>query len=149
MKKKVVISSGLILLLLGGFYVYKTPQATPFLIKEGTYPMTVQFVSDTPGFVNIVSRKDSLLLEGSSYSSDSSGYIQINGHIEENVPDSFQFVGTINMFAFQECCGLIDKTGKWTFRRMENRPFFRLKERDNLCSCDTCCIYLDIHTNKK
>lgn len=145
MKKKAIITSGVILLALGVFYVYQTTQATPFLIKEGTYPMTVQFISDTPGYVTIISRNDSLFLEGSSISSDNTGYIQMKGHIEENVPDSFQFVGTINMFAFQDCCGLINKTGTWTFRRMENRTFFRLKERDSLCSCEICCIYLDIH----
>ena len=110
--------------------------------------MTVQFISDTPGIVNIITSNDSLLLEGSSISLDSSGYIQMNGHIEENVPDSFKFVGSINMFAFKNCCGLINKTGAWTFRRMENRTFFRLKERDSLCSCEKCCIYLDIHLTK-
>jgi hypothetical protein len=107
--------------------------------------MTVQFISDTPGLVTIIQKNDSLYIQGSSISFDSSGYINLMGHIENNVNDSFTFVGRIKMFAFQDCCGLIDKTGSWTFRRMENRSFFRLKERDSLCSCDTCVIYLDIH----
>lgn len=148
MINKVIISFGLSLILLAGYYASKTSKESPFLIKEGRYPMTVQFISDTTGFVNVIERNDSLLVEGSSISSDSSAYILMNGYINTNVPDSFQFIGRIKMFAFKECCGLIDKTGTWTFRRMDNRTFFRLKERDNLCSCDTCCIYLDIHTKK-
>jgi hypothetical protein len=111
--------------------------------------MTVQFISDTPGFIDVTKRNDSLLLKGSSFSSDSSGYIHMNGHIYNNVTDSFKFIGRIKMFASERCCGLIDETGSWTFRRVANRTFFRLKERDNLCSCDTCCIYIDIHTKEK
>jgi len=146
MIKKVIISFGLLFLILAGYYVSKTSKESPFLIKEGRYPMTVQFISDTPGFVSVTERYDSLFLEGSSFSSDSSGYIHMNGHINMNVPDSFQFIGRIKMFAFKECCGLIDKTGEWTFRRMDNRTFFRLKERDKLCNYYTYCTYLDIHT---
>lgn len=107
--------------------------------------MTIQFISDRPRFVNITARNDSLLIEGSSISLDSAGFIQINGCIEENVPDSFKFIGTISILALQDCFDLSDKTGTWTFTRMKDRPFFRLKERDSLCSCEKCRIYLDIH----
>ena len=148
MKKNVIISLGLILLILVGFYIYKTFQSKPFLIKGGSYPMTVQFISDTLGIVHITTNNDSLLINGSSYNSDSSRFIQLSGYIENNVNDSFIFVGKIYMYISEGCCGLINKTGSWTFRRMENRTFFRLKERDDLCDCYTCCIYLDIHLTK-
>jgi len=92
-KKIVIVSLGIILLILVGFYIYKTFQSKPFLIKGGSCAMTLQFISDPPGIVNIITSNDSLLIKGSSISSDSSGYIQINVHIEENVPGSFKLVG--------------------------------------------------------
>lgn len=140
---RVIIIS--VFLFLISFLILKIIKPRPYIIGPGFYPLTVQFISDTPGIVNIIKKNDSLYIQGSSFSFDSSGYINLMGHIENNVNDSFTFVGRINMFAFQDCCGLIDKTGSWTFRRMENRSFFRLKERNNFCSCDSCVIYLDIH----
>ena len=123
------------------------PSTEPYIIKEGNFPLTVQFISDTPGMANITKKHDTLFLSGKTISNDSTGYLYLDGYIETNLPDSFTLNGSIKMFAFERCCGLIEKKGKWTFRRMENRTFFRLKERDSLCGCDTCCIYLDIHLN--
>jgi len=147
MKNKAYIGIGFVCLFFCGYYVWSTIKAKPYLIKSGSYQMTVQFISDTPGIVTIFDKNDTLFIDGFSQSLDSSGYINLSGHIEKNVNDSFTFVGRINMFAFNDCCGLIDKRGSWTFRRMEKRTFFRLKERDSLCSCEKCCIYLDIHVN--
>ena len=76
--------------------------------------MTVQFISDTPGFVDVTERNDSLQLEVSSFSSESSGYIHMNWNINTNVPDSYKFNGRIKIFAFTKCCGLIDKTNTWS-----------------------------------
>ena len=149
MRNFVIIATVFIILVLGGLSVLWSKKNQPYLIEAGRYPMTVQFISDTPGFANITKQKDSLLLEGASYSIDNSGFINVYGKIKNIAPDSFIFVGNIKMFASKQCCGLINKTGSWTFRRMENRNFFRLKERDELCSCKTCCIYLDIHIKPK
>jgi hypothetical protein len=145
MKNKIYIGAGFVFLVFSGYYIWSSYKSKPYLIKSGSYPLTVQFISDTAGVVTLIDKNDTLFIEGFSQSLDSSGYINLSGHIENNVNDSFTFVGRINMFATQDCCGLIDKSGSWTFRRMEKRTFFRLKERDSLCSCDTCCIYLDIH----
>jgi hypothetical protein len=147
MKSKAVFIIFLLLLISGVCFWYLS-LPTSFLIKAGRYPLTVQFISDTSGIVNITTNNDSLLINGSSYNSDSSRFIQLSGYIENNVNDSFTFVGKIYMYVSEGCCGLINKSGSWTFRRMENRTFFRLKERDDLCSCYTCCIYLDINLTK-
>ena len=151
MKKKVVIAAVLVLV---GFIAYYfinglVAKQKPFLIKSGKYPLTLQFISDTPGVVNIVQKNDTLFLTGKTISNDSSGYLYLDGYLQDVVLDSFSFIGKVNMFASEKCCGKIEKEGVWTFRRMEDRTFFRLKERDSLCSCDTCCIYMDIHTNQR
>jgi hypothetical protein len=113
-------------------------------ITEGTYGLSVQFVTDTLGIAKIQKKNDTLFLEGGSISLDSSGYVFIKGHLEEIVSDSFKFIGNINMFAFKDCCDTINLTSTWTFRRMLNRSFYRLKERESLCD-KSCYIYLDIH----
>jgi hypothetical protein len=151
MKKKFVIVAVLVLVGLIAYYFINglVAKQKPFLIKTGQYPLTVQFISDTPGVVNIVQKNDTLFLTGKTISNDSSGYLYLSGYLQNVVLDSFNFVGKVNIFASENCCGKIEKEGVWTFRRMEDRTFFRLKERDKLCSCDTCCIYMDIHTNQK
>ena len=149
MKKKFVIVAVLVLIGLIAYYFINglIAKQKPFLIKTGQFPLTVQFISDTRGLVDIIEKNDTLFLTGKTISADSSGYLYLSGYLQNVVLDSFNFVGTVNMVASENCCGKIEKKGVWTFRRMDNRTFFRLKERDNLCSCDTCCIYLDIHTN--
>ena len=151
MKKKVVIVAVLVLVGLIAYYFINGlfAKQKPFLIKTGQFPLTVQFISDTQGVVNIVQKNDTLFLTGKTISNDSSGYLYLSGYLQNVVLDSFSFIGKINMFASEKCCGKIEKEGAWTFRRMEDRTFFRIKERDSLCSCDTCCIYIDIHTNQK
>jgi hypothetical protein len=150
MKKKFVIVAVLVLVGLIAYYFINglVAKQKPFLIKPGQYPLTVQFISDTPGVVDIVQKNDTLFLSGKTISNDSSGYLYLDGYLQDVVLDSFSFIGKINMFASEKCCGKIEREGVWTFRRMDNRTFFRLKERDSLCSCDTCCIYMDIHTNQ-
>jgi hypothetical protein len=145
MKKKYYWIAAFLFITFCIYFVWELYTNKPYLITPGDYPMTVQFVSDTPGIVSIVDKNDTLFVEGFSQSLDSSGFVRLSGYINNNLPDSFTFVGRINIFAFEDCCGLIDKNSSWTFRRMEKRSFFRLKERNNLCCCDSCIIYLDIH----
>ena len=113
------------------------------IIAPGKYPLTVQFISDTPGYVNIFTKNDSTFIAGQTISNDSSGYLYLSGHLEEIVADLFVYVGAIKMFS-PGCCGVIKKPGKWTFRKIGNRRFFRLKEKEALCSLDTCYYYIDI-----
>jgi hypothetical protein len=144
MNKKYAAILLLVSLTIGYFVFFHFKKNSHHLIKEGTYGLSVQFVSDTLGIAKIESKNDTLFLEGSSLSFDSSGYVFMRGHLEEVVPDSFKFIGNINMYAFKKCCDTINITSAWTFRRMLNRSFYRLKERESLCD-SSCYIYLDIH----
>jgi hypothetical protein len=124
-------------------------RSKPFLLSTGEYPLTVQFISDYPGVVNIIEKNDTLFLSGNTINNKRARYLYLDGYIQNVLLDSFTFVGRVNMYAGENCCDKIVKEGRWTFRRMENRTFFRLKERDDLCSCYTCCIYMDIHINEQ
>lgn len=150
MKKKVVIVAVLVLVGLIAYYLINglVAKQKPFIIKTGQYPLTVQFITDTPGVVNIVQKNDTLFLTGKTISNDSSGYLYLNGYLQNVVLDSFEYVGNINMFATKDYCDTINKTGVWTFRRTENRKFFRLKERETLCDERLTHFYIDIHINK-
>jgi hypothetical protein len=114
-------------------------------IKEGKYRFTCQFVNDKSGSVSVYSQNDTLFLNASTIAIDTASFVVMKGHIEKIEKDSFVFVGKIRTYAGDACCGYIVKNGAWTFRRMLNRNFYRLKERDSLCDCYTCCFYIDIH----
>jgi len=109
----------------------------------GKHKLNVQFISDVPGHITVIKTNDSLLMNGETWSNDSSASMRINGYLTNIFPDSFTFTGNIKITSMG-CCGNIDKNNIWTFRKMEERFFYRLKERDSLCSCDTCCYYVDI-----
>jgi hypothetical protein len=151
MKKKVVIVAVLVLVGLIAYYLINglVAKQKPFLIKTGQYPLTVQFITDTPGVVNIVEKNDTLFLTGKTISNDSSGYLYLDGYVKNIVFDSFEYVGNIHMFATKDYCDTINKTGIWTFRRIDNRKFFRLKERETLCNERVTHFYIDIHIPKK
>jgi hypothetical protein len=124
----------------------KSIQKTSSLINPGNYPLSVQFISDTAGYVNVFEKNDSTFIKGQTVSKDSSGFLFLDGHLENITKDSFFYIGAIKMFS-PGCCGVIKKPGKWTFRRFGNRNYFRLKEREKLCDPYTCYYYIDIHLN--
>ena len=144
MHKKYFSKSILVMAILVSFIFYYFKKNSKHHIEPGIYGLSVQFVTDTLGIAKIQKKNDTLFLEGGSISLDSSGYVFIKGHLEEIVSDSFKFIGNINIFAFKDCCDTINLTSTWTFRRMLNRSFYRLKERESLCDT-SCYIYLDIH----
>ena len=127
---------------------YYQHKQEPTLIKAGEYPLTVQFISDVPGSVMITKKNDTLFLKGKTISNDSSGFLYLDGYVKNIVLDSFEYVGNIHMFATQDYCDTINKTGVWTFRRTENRKFFRLKERETLCDERVTHFYIDLHILK-
>lgn len=133
---------GLVPLILISFYLLNNKRHT---ITIGKYPLTVQLISDIPGFVEIYQNQDTLILKGQTISNDSSGFLYIDGTLSEIQTDSFKLSGIIDVKSIEQCCGRVTKKGNWTFRRTENRDFYRLKERDELCPCDKCCYYIDIH----
>jgi hypothetical protein len=134
------------MLAIGIFAFAKTVKKPAESIIAGKYPLTVQFISDSNGYVNVFKKNDSTFIKGQTVSKDSSGFLFLNGYLENITKDSFVYVGAIKMFS-PGCCGLIKKPGKWTFRRSANRKFFRLKEREALCDPYTCYYYIDIHVN--
>jgi hypothetical protein len=113
----------------------------------GQYPLTVQFISDTPGYVKVFTLNDTLRLEGQTISNDSSGFLFLKGYIENIVKDSFTYVGPIKIY-YKGCCGEVSKKGKWTFRKIGGRGFYRLKEREAICDPYICHYYIDIHLPK-
>lgn len=114
----------------------------------GNHKLNVQFISDVPGHITVIKNNDSLFMNGETWSNDSSASLGINGYLSNIYNDSFTFTGNIKITSMG-CCGNIDKNNIWTFRKMEGRDFYRLKERDSLCACDTCCYYLDITPNNQ
>ena len=151
MKKTILISIVLAFVGVSSWVIVKYYQnrQVPTLIEAGEYPLTVQFISDVPGLAKIINKNDTLFLRGKTISNDRSGFLYLDGYVKNIVLDSFVYVGNINMFAFKDCCDTINKKGVWTFRRTENRKFFRLKERETLCDEHVCQIYIDIHIPKK
>lgn len=129
------------------YYIQKRTNDNSSILKVGQYPLTVQFISDTPGYVNVFTLNDTLRLEGQTISNDSSGFLFLRGYIENIVKDSFTYVGPIKIYS-NGCCGVIRKKGKWTFRKIGGRKFYRLKEREAICDPYTCYYYIDIHLPK-
>jgi hypothetical protein len=129
------------------FYIQKRTNDNSSIIKVGQYPLTVQFISDTPGYVNIFTLNDTLRMEGQTISNDRSGYLFLKGYIENIVKDSFTYVGPIKIYS-DGCCGEVWKKGKWNFRKIGGRNFYRLKEREAICDPYTCYYYIDIHLSK-
>jgi len=149
--KKTILTSIILALIGVSLWViikYYQNKQEPTLIKAGEYPLTVQFISDVPGSVKITNKNDTLFLKGKTISNDSSGFLYLDGYVKNAVLDSFEYVGNINMFATKDYCDTINKTGVWTFRRTENRKFFRLKERETLCDERVTHFYIDIHIPK-
>jgi hypothetical protein len=149
--KKTILTSIILTLIGGSSWViikYYQNKQEPTLIKAGEYPLTVQFISDVPGSVLITKKNDTLFLKGKTISNDSSGFLYLDGYVKNIVLDSFEYVGNINMFATKDYCDTIHKTGIWTFRRIDNRKFFRLKERETLCDERVTHFYIDIHIPK-
>jgi len=150
MKKTILISIILAFIGVTSWVIikYYLNKQEPTFIKAGEYPLTVQFISDVPGSVKITNKNDTLFLKGKTISNDSSGFLYLDGYVKNDVLDSFEYVGNIHMFASKDYCDTINKTGVWTFRRTENRKFFRLKERETLCEERVTHFYLDIHIPK-
>ncbi len=109
----------------------------------GTHQFGVQFIWDGYGTAEIIEKDGALYIKGEQYSSDQEEYLLIDGTITVIDTRNFTYDGTLKLFT-KGCCGLLDRTVSYTFRKTGNRKYWRLKEREDLCSPYTCAYYLDI-----
>ncbi|MGB5555813.1 MAG: hypothetical protein WBM83_14240 [Flavobacteriaceae bacterium] len=109
----------------------------------GTHKFGVQFIYDGYGTAEISVLEGELYLKGTQYSEDKEEYVLMEGKITVIDELNFTFEGDLKLFT-EGCCGLLDRKVSYTFRKTGNRKYYRLKERDDLCSQYTCAYYLDI-----
>ena len=109
----------------------------------GTHTFGVQFIYDGYGTAKITESEGVLQLKGEQYSKDREEYLLMEGTITILDDRSFTFEGSLKLFT-EGCCGLLDRTVFYTFRKTGNRKYWRLKERNDLCDQYTCAYYLDI-----
>lgn len=109
----------------------------------GKHKFGVQFIWDGYGSA-IISKNGSLFeIQGEQYSNDGNEYCIINGLLKVVNSKTLKFTGNLKILT-NDCCGLIDLDGDFTFVKTNNRKFWRLQERDELCDAHTCLYYLDL-----
>ncbi|WP_273567771.1 hypothetical protein [Maribacter halichondriae] len=109
----------------------------------GTHKFGIQFIYDGYGTAEISEVDGELYIKGSQYSEDKEEYVLLEGKITVIDERNFTVDGDLKLFT-EGCCGLLDRKVTYTFRKTGNRKYYRLKERDDLCSPYTCAYYLDI-----
>jgi hypothetical protein len=116
------------------------PDTNPLV---GKHTFGVQFIWDQRGSATISQDWNELYIKGSQFSKDKSEYCELEGSITIISERKFTVDGTVKLFT-KDCCGAIEKTGKFTFLKTGKRKFYRLQDFDQLCSANTCAYYLDI-----
>jgi len=109
----------------------------------GDHMFGVQFIYDGYGTAEILEKDGVLYLKGEQYSNDKEEYVLMEGTITIIDDRNFTFNGDLKLFT-KGCCGLLERNVSYTFRKTGSRKYYRLKERDELCSQYTCAYYLDI-----
>lgn len=109
----------------------------------GKHMFGVQFIWDGYGTAEITDDNGILKIKGEQYSKDKEEYVFIDGTISVIDERNFTVKGHLKLFT-KECCGLLDRDIDYTFRKIGSRKYYRLKEREELCSQYTCAYYLDI-----
>ena len=109
----------------------------------GSHTFGVQFIWDGYGTAKITEEEGVLKIKGEQYSNDKEEYVLLDGTIIVIDDRSFRVEGHLKLFT-KECCGLLDREINYTFRKTGKRKYYRLKEREELCSQYTCAYYLDI-----
>lgn len=110
---------------------------------EGTHMFGVQFIWDGYGTAEITEEDGVLKIKGEQYSNNKEEYVLLDGTISIIDERNFTVKGHLKLFT-SGCCGLLDREINYTFRKTGNRKYYRLKEREDLCSQYTCAYYLDI-----
>lgn len=109
----------------------------------GTHMFGVQFIWDGYGTAVITREDDVLKIRGEQYSNNKEEYVLMDGTITVIDERNFIVKGHLKLFT-PGCCGLLDRDIEYTFRKTGTRKYYRLKEREDLCSPYTCAYYLDI-----
>ncbi len=109
----------------------------------GKHPFGVQMIWDGYGSAMITKEGDVIKIKGQQYSKDKSEYSKINGIITIVDEKKISFNGNIKIYS-KDCCGKINKTGKFTFIKKGKRKYWKLQEFNSLCSQYTCAYYMDI-----
>lgn len=109
----------------------------------GKHTFGVQFIWDGYGTSSITKEGELLKIEGKQYSKDKTEYTTINGTIKIVDERQFLFNGNLKIYT-KDCCGIIDKTGEFTFKKTGKRKYWRLQGFNKLCSQYTCAYYLDV-----
>ncbi len=109
----------------------------------GNHQFGVQFIWDGYGNSTIVEKNGILHFKGAQYSNDKEEYLLMEGTITIIDERNFTFSGSLKLFT-KGCCGLLDRDVNYTFRKTGKRAYWRLKEREDLCSQYQCAYYLDI-----
>jgi hypothetical protein len=84
-----------------------------------------------------------LHIKGEQYSTNKEEYVLLEGIITVIDERNLKIKGSLKLFT-EGCCGLLDREIDYTFRKMGNRKYWRLKERNDICDQYTCAYYLDI-----
>ena len=110
----------------------------------GEHMFGVQFIWDGYGSA-VISRDEEgeLVIKGAQYSSNQQEYVLLEGKVTVQDERVFTVTGHLKLFT-EGCCGLLDRNISYTFRKTGSRKYWRLKEREDLCSQYTCAYYLDI-----
>ncbi|MCS6808221.1 MAG: hypothetical protein RML40_06255 [Bacteroidota bacterium] len=103
----------------------------------------IQFIWNGYGLAVIQRDGNALSINGAQYSNDSTEYCKINGTLVILSNTRLLFTGTLHLYT-RDCCGVIERTGTFTFAKRGKRKFWRLQEFNQLCSQYICAYYLDI-----
>jgi len=109
----------------------------------GIHKFGVQFIYDAYGTAEITEKDGVLHIKGQQYSDDKEEYLLMEGTLTILDERNLRFDGILKLFT-EGCCGLLDRTVSYTFRKTGSRKYWRLKERNDLCDQYTCAYYLDI-----
>lgn len=110
----------------------------------GKHKFGLQFIYDGYGTSEITKDEEGILhFTGEQYSNDKEEFVLLEGVVTVIDERNFTISGNLKLFT-KGCCGLLDRKIKYTFRKTGSRTYWRLKEREELCSEYTCSYYLDI-----
>jgi len=127
-----------------GLSAQKASQAAAEDALIGEHMFGVQFIWDGYGSAEISRNEEGeLVIKGAQYSSNKEEYVLLEGTIEVADDRNFTITGHLKLFT-EGCCGLLDRDVSYTFRKTGSRKYWRLKEREDLCSQYTCAYYMDI-----
>ena len=86
----------------------------------GTHQFGVQFIWDGYGSSEITKKDGTLYFKGEQYSNDQEEYLLMEGSITLIDDRNFTFNGSLKLFT-EGCCGLLDRTVTYTFRKIGKR----------------------------